>query len=51
MKGAETKPYVDALLERTMVKSRVTEDDIHIDAESYEEVSSIAQHIDVSSLE
>ena len=51
MKGVETKPYVDALLERVMVKSRVTEEDIHIDAESYEEVSAIAAHIDVSSLE
>ena len=51
MRGVETKPYVDALLERAMVKSRVTEEDVHIDAESYEEVSAIAEHIDVSGLE
>ena len=51
MRGVETKPYVDALLEKAMVKARVTEEDIHIDAESYEEVSAIAEHIDVSGLE
>lgn len=51
MRGVETKPYVDALLERAMVKSRVTEEDVHIDAESYEEMSAIAEHIDVSGLE
>ena len=51
MKGVETKPYIDALLEKVMVKSRVTEEDISIDAESYAEVSAIAEHIDVSGLE
>jgi recombination protein RecA len=51
MRGVETKPYVDALLEKAMVKARVTEEDISIDAESYEEVSAIAEHIDVSGLE
>ena len=34
-----------------MVKERVSEQDIHIDAESYSEVSAIAEHIDVSGLE
>ena len=51
MRNPETKPYVDGLLEKVMVKERVSEQDIHIDAESYSEVSAIAEHIDVSGLE
>jgi recombination protein RecA len=51
MRSPETKPYVDGLLEKAMVKARVTEEDVHIDAESYEEMSAIAEHIDVSGLE
>ena len=51
MKGVETKSYIDALLGKVMIKSRVTEEDISIDPESYEEVSAIAEHIDVSGLE
>jgi recombination protein RecA len=51
MRNPETKPYVDGLLEKAMVKARVTDEDIHIDAESYEEMSAIAEHIDVSGLE
>ena len=51
MRSPETKPYVDGLLEKVMVKERVTDQDIHIDAESYSEVSAIAEHIDVSGLE
>ena len=51
MKDPETKPYVDGLLEKAMVKARLTEEDIDIDPESYEEVSSIAAHFDVSDLE
>jgi len=51
MKSPETKSYVDALIEKAMVKSRVTDEDIHIDAESYEEVAALSEHIDVSGLE
>jgi len=51
MRSPETKPYVDGLLEKAMVKARVTDEDIHVDAESYTEVAALAEHIDVSGLE
>ena len=51
MRSPETKHYVDGLLEKAMVKARVTDEDIHVDAESYTEVAALAEHIDVSGLE
>tara|TARA_Y100000310_G_scaffold278739_2_gene297430 strand:+ start:10309 stop:11502 length:1194 start_codon:yes stop_codon:yes gene_type:complete len=42
IKDPQCSPYIDALLERAMVKKMSADEDINIDAESYEEIRSIA---------
>ena len=46
MKDPEYGPYVDQLLEKAMIRESVGAQDMEIDAESYEEIRSVAMELD-----
>lgn len=46
----EYSPYVDALLERVMVKKMSNDDNMNVDPESYEEVRAIAIDLETSAI-
>jgi len=46
MNDPEYGTYVDQLLEKAMIRETVTAQDVEIDAESYEEVRSVAMELD-----
>jgi len=50
MNDSQYKPWIDGLLERAMVRTRVKSDDIEVDTESYEDVRALADHMSESGL-
>ena len=45
MRDPQYKEYIDMLIDAALVKKSITAEDIDIDAESYEEVKSIADNL------
>ena len=51
MRDPEASPWFEKMLEKVMVKSSVTADDIDIDPESYEDVRALADQLSESGLD